>query len=143
MNNRVFWICCSLLVAAVAGFSLSIIKHKRPVTRVASVETVRTYHYPDSLAKQIKGNPHAGKIVYEAYCSHCHAPHPQIPIAAPRVGDSAVWRAMAKLGEDKLLHMTLLGNGAMPARGGCFECDRESIHLAIQYMMRRSGVGGE
>jgi len=37
---------------------------------------------------------------------------------------------------DTLLKMTIQGVGAMPARGGCFECSDGQLKEAIIYMLK-------
>ena len=147
MSTQRFWVIAALLVASILGFTLSMMTHRENIKQdneVATAQVIQTFHNPESFAKQLVGNPHAGEIVYQSYCSHCHANKPQIPVTAPRIKDAAQWAALNTLGEDKLLQLTIAGHGAMPARGGCFECDEKSLRLALQYLLlqvKKEGAG--
>lgn len=143
MSVRKFWVIVSFVLAFIAGLTVSIIEHRRElqVEVEANAPVIQTLHYPDSFAKQIKGNPQAGEIVYKSYCISCHAPHPDIPLPAPHLDQPKIWLGLRSLGKSKLLENTINGIGAMPARGGCFECDDASLSLAIDYMLSRSTGG--
>jgi cytochrome c5 len=140
MSSTRFWVIVALVLAFIAGLTVSLIKHRRQlqVEVEANAPVIQTLHYPDSFAKQIKGNPKAGEIVYQSYCVSCHAKKADIPLPAPRLNQRNVWLGLKSLGKEKLLHNTINGIGAMPARGGCFECDDESIRLAIDYMLKQA-----
>lgn len=140
MTSTRFWVVVSLILAFIAGLTVSLIKHRRQlqVEVEANAPVIQTLHYPDSFAKQIKGNPQAGAIVYYSYCVNCHAKKPEILLPAPRLDQRDVWLGLKRLGNQRLLQNTLHGIGAMPARGGCFECDDESIRLAINYMLKKA-----
>jgi cytochrome c5 len=43
-----------------------------------------------------------------------------------------------QLGLDILLNITVNGVGAMPARGGCFECSDEQLRTTIRYILDHS-----
>ena len=99
---------------------------------------IQTFHYPTTFVKQITGDPNAGEKIFKEFCSACHSPNPQIDINAPHIGDKNIWHAYSKLGIDKLLDITIKGKGAMPARGGCFECNDEQLRQSINYILKNS-----
>ncbi|OGO93344.1 MAG: hypothetical protein A3F41_01385 [Coxiella sp. RIFCSPHIGHO2_12_FULL_44_14] len=92
-------------------------------------------HYPTLFVNQLKNDPTAGKKIFHEYCAACHAQQPEIDIHAPRFGDHATWSAFKALGSEKLFQWTTQGHGAMPARGGCFECSDEQLKAAIRYLI--------
>jgi cytochrome c5 len=61
-----------------------------------------------------------------------------IDVNAPRLGDKKAWLMRQKLGLTNLLKITVNGKGAMPARGGCFECSDKQLLMAIQYILNNS-----
>lgn len=140
MSSTRFWVIVCLIVAFIAGLTVSWLQHRHSFSEIAQANApvIQTLHYPDSFAKQIKGNPKAGKIVYHAYCVSCHAPNARIPVHAPQLNQKLLWQALRSLGQKKLLNNTINGIGGMPARGGCFECDDQSLKKAINYMMQQS-----
>jgi cytochrome c5 len=140
VSNKHFWIVVSFVLAFIAGLSLSWFQHRQKfaVQMEANAPVIQTLHYPDSFANQIKGNANAGAIVYHSYCVTCHAKDAEIPVNAPRLDHKKLWLGLKSLGKRQLLENTINGIGAMPARGGCFECDDNSLSLAIDYMLRQS-----
>jgi cytochrome c5 len=145
MLGTKFWVTVSLLLAFIAGLIVSMLQHRDRLTAEveANAPIVQTLHYPDSFAKQIKGNAQAGAIVYHSYCVTCHAKNAEIPVRAPRLNQKKLWLGLRSLGREKLLENTVKGIGAMPARGGCFECDDESLRLAIDYMLSQATGKGK
>ena len=130
-----------LLGAAVLGLLVSLWMHRHDFdqTRLPSgAANVRTYHYPATWSKQLKGRRDVGHIVFHSYCASCHGPNPQVPVNAPMIGDKKVWAALKRLGVSHLLSLTIEGVNAMPARGGCFECSDDQLKAAIVYMIRKS-----
>ena len=140
MLGAKFWIAVCLVLAFIAGLTVSMLQHRKRLTAVveANAPVIQTLHYPDSFAKQIKGNPMAGSIVYHAYCRTCHAQDAEIPVHAPHLDQKRLWIGLRSLGKNTLLQNTIKGIGAMPARGGCFECDDKSLALAINYMLTQA-----
>ena len=82
--------------------------------------------------------PDAGRKIFKEFCATCHAEQPLIDIRAPRIGDKAIWSALSKQGFATLLKVTIEGRGAMPARGGCFECSDAQLTETIQYILKNS-----
>jgi cytochrome c5 len=96
------------------------------------------YHSPAIFVKSIEGKPEQGAYIYDAFCSACHANPPDIMLQAPRISESQVWRGLLSQGKSKLLQSTIQGLGAMPARGGCFECSDAQLQAAIDYMLENA-----
>ncbi len=92
-------------------------------------------HRPEDFLKSITGKPQAGKAIVAHFCNVCHSSNPQIPLGAPRKGYAADWQPRLKQGWLVLFEHTNLGMGAMPPRGGCFECSDEQLKAAIQYLI--------
>lgn len=88
-------------------------------------------HHPQDFLKSIAGSKTEGKQLVEHYCAMCHAEKPMIQIGAPRIQNEADWTQRVTQGLDALFQHTEEGLGAMPARGGCFECTDEQLWLAI------------
>jgi cytochrome c5 len=67
------------------------------------------------------------------HCSACHMPG---ILGAPKIGDTAAWkaRADAKGGLDGILATAISGINAMPAKGTCADCTDDELRGAIQKM---------
>jgi len=94
-------------------------------------------HHPQEFLDSIQGDPDKGEKIYAHFCVNCHAETPVIPVGAPRLGVESDWKArLDKAGSaEKLLKNIDAGLGAMPPRGGCFECTDEELKAAILYML--------
>jgi cytochrome c5 len=88
--------------------------------------------------KQLIGDPLAGKKIFREFCASCHDDHPRIDVPAPRLHDQKTWQLRQKMGENSLLQITINGMGAMPARGGCFECSDAQLRETIRYILQES-----
>lgn len=122
-----------LLLSGVLGFVVSWYHHKSLIAPTA--QGMQTFHYPTLFVNQLLGDKNAGEKIYTEYCSSCHSPNPVIDINAPATGNEKAWHFRRQLGIDALLKTTINGKGAMPARGGCFECSDDQLRAAIQYML--------
>ncbi len=126
-----------LLLSGISGFFYSWYRHSAEPS-VTDVRVIQTYHSPAIFVQQLAGDPQAGRKIFQEFCTACHAPQPVIDIQAPRVGDKKAWRGLQKVPLEVLLKITTKGVGAMPARGGCFECSDEQLRETIRYMRSRS-----
>jgi cytochrome c5 len=120
-----------LLGSGALGFFLSW-HHYQPLP---ADSTMQTFHYPTLFVSQLKGDPHAGEKIFKEYCVSCHVANPVIEVNAPAIGDEKAWHFRRQLGMNTLLKITIDGVGAMPARGGCFECSDEQLRATIAYML--------
>lgn len=130
-----------LFLSAFCGVMTSLWTHhpSSDVSTTAMPETdSRRFHYPLTFVSALKNDPNPAPKVYKAYCSHCHAPNPMIPVHAPIVGVKADWASRKPLGIDILFKLSSEGYAGMPARGGCFECSDELLKKTIQYMLDKS-----
>lgn len=127
------FITVMILISGVAGFLLSYYQHKKTAPVV-----IETFHSPALFVKQIEGDPDAGRKIFKEFCSVCHDKEPQIDLNAPKISDKNIWQGLGQLGMPILLKNTINGMGAMPARGGCFECSDEQLQETIQYMLNKS-----
>lgn len=129
-----------IVFSGFAGFSFYRYTHKNSNTNVSyeQIQTIQTFHYPATFVKQLKGDPEAGKKIFQEYCTTCHGNPPKIDIHAPQIGDQKEWQNRKKLGMELLLKITINGVAAMPARGGCFECSDEQLRETIQYILQNS-----
>lgn len=122
-------------ISGVLGFVVSWYQHKK---REPDIQVIETFHTPVSFVSQLEGDPDAGKKIFKEFCASCHSKTPAISVNAPKINDKSVWGALNQLGVKKLLAITVQGRGAMPARGGCFECSDALLEEAIRYMLKAS-----
>lgn len=92
-------------------------------------------HHPQTLSEQIKKEKTPGETVYKTLCKNCHDESPLIPVDAPIIRDKQAWAPRMKKGNDAMFALVNQGFGAMPARGGCFECSDQALKDAIQYLL--------
>jgi cytochrome c5 len=142
-NLRVMLIIAVLILSGLCGFFISIYLHSndnapRPEGVIGDVQLIETFHYPSTFVKQLQNDPDAGKKIFKQFCTSCHGNPPIIDIKAPQLGDKKAWLIRKKMGMPTLMKLTIDGVGAMPARGGCFECSDEQLHATIQYILNES-----
>ncbi|PJD93434.1 MAG: cytochrome c5 family protein [Legionella sp.] len=92
-------------------------------------------HHPQAFLDKISGTKTEGEEVVKHFCATCHATHPLIPLGAPRMGIANDWVLRLKQGKAVLFQHTADGFGAMPARGGCFECSDVQLKRAIAVLV--------
>ncbi|OAI48026.1 hypothetical protein AYO45_05370 [Gammaproteobacteria bacterium SCGC AG-212-F23] len=136
MKFKFFLITLLFIISGSTGFFLYIITHRDNI--VEPTYERQTFHYPATFVKQLHGDPEAGKKIFTEYCSTCHGVPPKIAVHAPSIADKNYWNALKKLGLPYLLNNTITGKGAMPARGGCFECSDEQLRETIKYILKTS-----
>lgn len=138
MTKQAFKIISILLLAisGLLGFVLSLYVHGTRIPQEPQV--IQTFHYPATFVKQLHGDSKAGEKIFKEFCGACHNKKPVIDIHAPRIGDKKIWQGLQQVGMSTLLNITIKGAGAMPARGGCFECSDEQLRSAIQYILDES-----
>ena len=95
-------------------------------------------HHPEEFLASIQGSSDAGKQIYDHFCATCHAAKPLIAIGAPCIGVKADWEPYSKQTPDQMVKIIDAGIGAMPSRGGCFECSDDDLKAAIIYMLPKS-----
>jgi cytochrome c5 len=131
-----------LVIAAILGLTISYFLHRPTPTIISTplpnVETSRVAHYPLTFVMQLKNDPQAGKKIFAEYCSACHSPNAEIPLHAPRIGYKKDWQKFKNMRFEDLFKLAMVGYGAMPARGGCFECTDEQLKQAIKYMLSKN-----
>ena len=87
-----------------------------------------------------EGADRSGKEIYEYRCKGCHGKNTQ---GAPMPDDTFEWSMrLRKKGLGTLLRHAMDGfnNTLMPAKGGCRNCNKNEVHAAVFYMLKRSGV---
>lgn len=119
------------ILSGVSGFLFSLYMHP-------PLDDTQLFHSPTNFVKQIQGDRDAGRKIFNEFCASCHAGEPIISVNAPRINDKNLWGIYRKLGIETLLTMTIQGRGAMPARGGCFECSDEQLREAIFYILSKN-----
>lgn len=93
-------------------------------------------HHPQDFLASVQGKPDAGKQIYQHFCATCHAPDPIINLGAPHLGVKKEWtRYTQSQTVEQMVKIIDAGTGAMPARGGCFECSDADLKAAILYML--------
>lgn len=105
-----------------------------------SVTCQSASHNPEQMLEAFRGKADEGEKIVTAFCATCHARKPLIELAAPKIQVDKDWRERLKQGLDTLLQHTADGYGAMPARGGCFECTDEQLRLAIEAMLPKKTI---
>lgn len=90
----------------------------------------------NGTAAPVAAAPGSGKSTDEVVAQHCTACHSIGLLNAPKIGDTATWKARADQqgGLDGLLAKAIAGLNAMPAKGTCGECTDEELRKAIQQM---------
>jgi len=139
-NVRVILIISALMLSGLLGFALSLYQHAipKPEGITGDVQMIETYHYPSTFVKQLKGDPQAGQKIFKQFCTSCHGNPPIIDINAPKIGDKKAWEIRRQMGMPALLKITTTGLGAMPARGGCFECSDDQLRESIRYILQET-----
>ena len=130
---KIIFVC---ICSGVLGFFLSWRHYQIP--ELSRADAMSTYHYPTLFVDQLRGDPNAGEKIFKEYCVSCHAKNPVIDVKAPAIGEQKSWQSRRQLGMNALLKTTIDGVGAMPARGGCFECSDDQLRATIAYMLIRS-----
>lgn len=92
-------------------------------------------HHPQAFLDTIAGSKEEGARIVSHFCATCHAPNPMIALGAPRMNEVKDWRPRMTSGLNGLFTNTAEGFGAMPPRGGCFECTDKQLMLAILAML--------
>lgn len=142
-NFRVIVIISALMLSGLLGFFISLYQHAtdsapRPAGVTGDIQLIETYHYPSTFVKQLKGDPNAGQKIFKQFCTSCHGNPPIIDIKAPHIGDKKSWQIRRQMGMQTLMKITTMGVGAMPARGGCFECSDNQLRETIRYILNAS-----
>ena len=135
IKHQKLFIVILLTLSGLCGLILSLYHH---LHQPPPVPIIQTFHYPATFINQLKGDPQAGEKIFKEFCRTCHDKKPLIDIKAPHIGDKHFWRSFKNGGTAILLKMTIKGVGAMPARGGCFECSDEQLRETIQYILDNS-----
>ncbi|RDI43358.1 c-type cytochrome [Aquicella lusitana] len=138
-RTKSYLIVLIFALSGVCGFSLSLYQYSAGAnSAVDAIRVTQTVHYPAIRVRQLLGDPQAGEKIFNEFCATCHAAPPLVDVNAPRIGDKKRWQTLRRVNTKTLLAITLKGAGAMPARGGCFECSDEQLQAAIQYMVDKS-----
>ena len=69
--------------------------------------------------------------IYETNCAVCHS---MVGSGAPQSGTVSDWQERSGKGMDAMLNNAMDGFQAMPAMGGCFDCDEDDFKLLITFM---------
>jgi cytochrome c5 len=126
-----------LIVSGVLGLIVSLYVHNDNELAVDDVQTIQIFHNPSLFVSQLTGDPQAGRKIYKEFCMSCHAKKPVIEVKAPKVGVMKDWKRWRGVNEKVLLVKTIRGVGAMPARGGCFECSDKQLQQTIEFMLHQ------
>jgi len=104
--------------------------------QVASIESKANIKRVSRVATKVVVR--GGKSAEEmgAVCFGCHNSGVG---GAPKIGDTAIWKARAKTGMDTMVAIVVKGKGIMAPRGGTKLSDAD-IKKVIKHMMTKSGV---
>lgn len=125
-----------LVIATVSGLLTSILTHYQ--TAPDFIEPTRVFHHPLTFVSHLKNDPAAAKKIFHEYCATCHKNNAIISVNAPRIGYKSDWEPFKKMTLQQLFELAAKGYGAMPARGGCFECTDEQLKATIRFMLKHS-----
>lgn len=128
------------VLSGILGFATSYYHSHQSSQQYVMPHEIETFHYPATFVNQLIDDPQAGKKIFKEFCSSCHGAPPLIDVHAPLIQDKKAWDINQKLGMKTLLNITIHGSGAMPARGGCFECSDGQLRQAIQYILDSSNA---
>jgi cytochrome c5 len=101
-----------------------------PAPAAAPVVTPAAIPAPVAKTAEVSGG--AGKAVYDASCSACHATG---VAGAPRIGDQGAWAARLKAGKDALYTSAVKGKGAMPPKGGNASLSDADVKAAVDFLV--------
>ena len=135
--NKKWLVIGILCLSGCLGFIFSYYRYHHLFISKNDIVTIQTFDYPALFASQLRHDPDAGRKIFKQFCSSCHGKQPLIDIQAPRINDKNAWNERRKMGVDRLLKITTTGIGAMPARGGCFECSDDELRETIEYMLNQ------
>ena len=76
----------------------------------------------------------AARTADDIITKHCGACHTPGILGAPKIGDTAAWKADAEGGLDGILAKAISGINAMPPKGTCADCSDDELRGAIQKM---------
>lgn len=128
-----------LVLSVFLGLMTAVFLQKRSLTAQPIPENNNlnhVFHYPASFVAQLKNDPKAGEKIFYEFCASCHDKERVVPVLAPRMGIPSEWYPYQRLSLELLFKLVNNGNGAMPARGGCFECSDEQLKQAIKYIIK-------
>lgn len=142
-----------ILILALAGLAGFVVSYWQNVARenrsakapmqtnfvgLSDVPLAEKAHYPLSFVRGLKNDGQTGRKIFKAYCGFCHVEQAEIPVGAPRMGYPADWDAWQHWTSAQFLVAVAQGQGAMPARGGCFECSDAQLQQAIVYILEKN-----
>jgi cytochrome c5 len=78
----------------------------------------------------------AARTADDIIAKHCGACHTAGVLDAPKIGDSAAWKARADAagGLDGILATAISGINSMPPKGTCGDCSDDELRAAIEKM---------
>jgi cytochrome c5 len=103
---------------------------RRQPSATLAVVIFLTFVASDASATQ------AAEQVYRNVCMACHSAG---TAGAPKTGDLARWKRLAREGQARITAHGWLGEGAMPARGGQPNLSLEAFSAVVVYMANASG----
>ena len=105
--------------------------------RLAPVGQVCVQGQP-CTAQSVVASASAGAVrtAEDIVSKHCTACHASGLLDAPKIGDTATWKARAdhQGGLDGLLAKAITGLNAMPPKGTCADCSDAELKAAIERM---------
>lgn len=102
---------------------------------IISLPLMAASHHPEDFLHSIEGKKGEGEQIVQQFCANCHAEKPLITLGAPRMNYPLDWQQRLNKDLSGLLKSVNEGIGAMPARGGCFECSDIQLERAIIAML--------
>lgn len=87
----------------------------------------------DTAAVAAGGAERTADDIIAKHCGACHTPG---ILGAPKIGDTAAWKARADAagGLDGILATAISGINSMPPKGTCGDCSDDELRAAIEKM---------
>ena len=83
----------------------------------------------------VSASDDVGQSVYTKSCGVCHDSG---VMAAPKIGDKAVWAPLTAEGLEVLNKNAIQGTGKMPPKGGNMKLSDDEVKAAVTYMLDKS-----
>jgi cytochrome c5 len=145
VNRIALWAFVVLVTFAGASFAAksvsmsdeAILDRIKPVGMVTVSQGGGAAADASAATDATSGGARSGADIVKASCQACH----MVGVAgAPKIGNSAEWGARAEKGIDGMLQISISGKNAMPPRGTCGDCSDDELKLAIEHMLKESGL---
>jgi cytochrome c5 len=109
-----------------------LLMQRRVKSGVEAYRVTRSFSVSDTDYRLKQEKIVKGGTIYSKACEVCHVSG---VAGAPQTGNKAVWSEKTKAGLQQLYKSTLLGKGAMPAKGGATQLTDEDVRNSVDFML--------